>query len=259
MPRLSVLTIVAITTVMTFSMHGYVLAVGEPGYRLTVNIPSYPSGTSTIGISITTASGYMDHAKVDVSGVTSWIFNIPSNQGSSVQACINSDSSSGENCNTYGTTGTDMSVSLSPPSGNTYYVYPGNTYYIYPGNSYGHYHDHDHWFSGHEDSSNNGVGGYGGHSDSGNVVNGGNQNTGNNGVGGYGGHQDNGNTGYGGHQDHWLGGHQDNGNTGYGGHQNTGNNGLGSGKNGFSGHQDSGNRSISPSLPSISIVKGIHS
>ena len=81
---------------------------------------------------------------------------------------MNSDSSSGENCNAYGTTSTDMSVSLSPPS--------GNTYYIYPGNSYSHYHDRDHWFSGHQDSSNNGVGRYGGHRDSGNVVNGGNQN-----------------------------------------------------------------------------------
>jgi hypothetical protein len=111
--KLSVLTIVAITTVMTISMHGYVLAVGEPGYRLTVNIPSYPSGTSTLGVSITTANGYTDHANVDVSGATSWTFNIPPNQGSSVQVCVNSDSSSEENCNTYGTTGADMSVSLS--------------------------------------------------------------------------------------------------------------------------------------------------
>jgi hypothetical protein len=56
MAKLSVLTIVAIiTTVMTISMDGYVLAVDEPGYRLTVNIPSYPSGTSTLGVSITTA------------------------------------------------------------------------------------------------------------------------------------------------------------------------------------------------------------
>jgi hypothetical protein len=65
---------------MTISKHSYVLAVGEPGYRLAVNIPSYPSGTPTLGISITTANGYTDHANVDVSGVTSWTFNIPSNQ-----------------------------------------------------------------------------------------------------------------------------------------------------------------------------------
>jgi hypothetical protein len=213
-------------------MHGYVLADGEPGYHLTVNIPSYPSGTSTLGVSITTANGYTDHANVDVSGVTSWIFNVPSNQGSSVRVCVNSDCSSGENCNTYDTTGTDMSVSLSPPSGNNYYVYPGNTYYIYPGNSYGYYHhDRDHWFGGHHDSGNSGhrdTGdvGNGGNQNSGDVGNGGNQNKGNNGVGGYGGHQDNGNTGYGGHQDHWLGGNQDNGNNGFSGHQDSGNHGV---------------------------------
>lgn len=52
----------------------------------------------------------------------------------SVRVCVNSDNSSGENCNTYNTSGIDMSVSLSPPSGNSnrYYIYPGNTYYIYP-------------------------------------------------------------------------------------------------------------------------------
>ena len=53
--KLSVLAIVAISTIMTISMHGDVLA--EPtttpiasvdaGYQLTVNVPSYPSGTST--------------------------------------------------------------------------------------------------------------------------------------------------------------------------------------------------------------------
>ena len=211
--KLSVLTILAIPTIMIITMHGYVLADGEPGYHLTVNIPSYPSGTSTLGVSVTTANGYTDHANVDVSGVTSWIFNVPSNQGSSVQVCVNSDSSSGENCNTYGTTGTDMSVSLSPPSGNNYYVYPGNTYYIYPGSSYGYYHhDRDHWFGGHHDSGNVGYGGNSGHRDTGNVGNGGNQN---NGVGGYGGHQD-----------HWLGGNQDSGNNGFSGHKDSDNHGV---------------------------------
>ena len=51
-------------------MHGDVLAaaamtsVGEPGYQLTVNVPSYPFGTSTLGISITTANRYTDQASV---------------------------------------------------------------------------------------------------------------------------------------------------------------------------------------------------
>jgi hypothetical protein len=189
MAKLSILAILAIPTILTISMHGNVLAASEPGYQLTVNIPSYPSTTSTVGMSITTANGYTDHANVATSGTMSWTFKIPSNQGSWVRVCVNSDSSSGENCNTYNTAGSDMSVSLSPPSGDTYYVYPGNTYYIYPGDSYGYYvhHHGDHGYVGHPDSGNVG---YGGHQDSGN-----------HGVGGYVGHPDSGNVGYGGHQD----------------------------------------------------------
>jgi len=229
--KLTVLTIVAIPTIMTISMHGYALADGEPGYQLSVNVPSYPSGTSTLGVSITTANGYTDHANLATSSGTSWTFNIPANQGSSIRVCVNSDSSSGEHCNTYDTTSTDMSVSLSPPSGNSYYISPGNTYYIYPGDSYGYYHhdrDHwfgghengrDHWFGGHQDSGNIGNGGYVGHRDTGNIGNGGNQNSGN------GGNQNNGNNGVGGY-----GGHQDSGiigsNNGFGGHQESGNHGI---------------------------------
>ncbi len=202
---------------MTVSMHGDVLAVGEPGYQLTVKVPSYPSGTSTLGISITTENGYTDHSDVATSGATSWTFNIPTNQGSWVQVCVNSDNSSGQSCSTHNTTSTDMSVSLSPSSGNSdrHYIYPGNTYYIYPGYRHDYYHrgwDHgfgghdyggDHGVGGHQDSGNNGGGGNGGlsgHHDTGNVGNGGNQNSGN--------------VGNGGNQDHWLGGHQDSGNHG---------------------------------------------
>ena len=190
--KLTVLTIVAIPTIMTISMHGYALADGEPGYQLTVNVPSYPSGTSTLGVSITTANGYTDHANLATSSGTSWTFNIPANQGSSIRVCVNSDSSSGEHCNTYDTTSTDMSVSLSPPSGNSYYIPPGNTYYIYPGDSYGYYHhDRDHWFGGHENGRDRW---------------------------------------FGGHQDHWFGGHQDSGNigsnNGFGGHHESGNHGI---------------------------------
>ncbi|MGB6592136.1 MAG: hypothetical protein WA323_02580 [Candidatus Nitrosopolaris sp.] len=125
---------------MTISMHGDILAiatttpiasVGDPGYQLTVNVPSYPSGTSTLGISIKTANGYTDQASVAASGITSWTFNIQANQGW-VRVCVNSDNISRETCNTYNTTGGDISVSLSPPSGdsNRYYINPGNSYYI---------------------------------------------------------------------------------------------------------------------------------
>jgi hypothetical protein len=211
--KLGVLAIVVIPTIMTVSMHGVVLAVGEPGYQLTVKVSSYPFGTSTLGISITTENGYTDHADVATSGVTSWTFNIPTNQGSWVQVCVNSDNSSRQNCSTYNTTGTDMSVSLSPSSGNSdrYYVYPGNTYYIYPGYRHDYYHhDWEHGFGGHDYGGDHG---YGGHHDTGNIGNGGNQNGGN--------------IGNGGNQDHWFGGHHDTGNIGNGGNQNGGNIGNG--------------------------------
>ena len=298
-PKLGVLAIIGISTIMTISMHGNVLAVtsvtpvasvDSPGYQLTVNIPSYPAGTSSLGISITTANGYTDHANVAASGVTSWTFNIPTSQGSSVRVCVNSDNSSGENCNTYNITGADMSVSLSPPSGdsNSYYVYPGNTYYIYPGYRHDYYFHHGgdglggHPYEvimvgmdmvdtrtvvilagGHQDGGNIGSGGngYGGHQDGGNIGSGGNgygghQDGGNIGSGGngYGGHQDGGNIGSGGHQD---GGNIGSGGKGYGGHQDGGN--IGSGGKGYGGHQDRGNNKVAelgsspPSLGTINV------
>ena len=234
----------------------------EPGYQLTVKVPSYPFGTSTLGISITTANGYTDQASIAASGVTSWTFNIPASQGSSVRVCVNSDNSSGENCNTYNTTGADMSLSLSPPSGNNngYYNYPGNSYYIYPSNRYDNHFHHggDHGFGGHQDSGNIGSGGhqdsgngFGGHQDSGNIGSGGHQDSGN----GFGGHQDSGNIGSGGHQDsgNGFGGHQDSGNIGSGGHQDSG--------NGFGGHQDRGNHKVAeldtarPSLGTTNVTE----
>jgi hypothetical protein len=205
-------------------MHGNALAlssitpiasINDPGYQLTVNVPSYPSGTSILGIAISTANEYTDHANIPASGVTSWTFNIPANQGW-VRVCVDSDVSSDATCKTYDTTGADMSISLSPPSGdsNRYYVYPGNTYYIYPGIRHDYYFHHggDHGYGGHDYDGGHW---FGGHHDTGNIGEGGNQNSGNIGDGG---HQDRngGNIGDGGHQDHGVGGHQDGGSHGVG-------------------------------------------
>ncbi|MFY9795981.1 MAG: hypothetical protein WAK17_14340 [Candidatus Nitrosopolaris sp.] len=88
----------------------------EAAYRLTVNVPSHPFGTSTVGISITTTNGYTDQADVPTTGGSSYTFNIPKNQGYSVQVCVNSGTLSHDNCRTYETTGNDMSVSLSAVS-----------------------------------------------------------------------------------------------------------------------------------------------
>jgi hypothetical protein len=89
----------------------------EAAYRLTVNVPSHPFGT-TVGISITTANGYTDQANVPTAGGSSYTFNILKNQGNSVQVCANSGTLSHglDKCRTYETTGRDMSVSLSAVS-----------------------------------------------------------------------------------------------------------------------------------------------
>ncbi len=111
----------------------------EASYRLTVNVPSHPFGTSTVGISITTANGYTDQASVPTAGGSSYTFNIPKNQGNSVRVCVNSGTLSHDNCRTYETTGRDMSVSL--PASPTHHggYYPGGYGGYYPGGYGGYY------------------------------------------------------------------------------------------------------------------------
>jgi hypothetical protein len=88
----------------------------QPGYSLTVNVPSHPFGISTVGISITTENGHTDQVTVPTAGDSSHTFDIPKNQGKSVRVCVNSEDFSADNCYTYQTTGSDMSVSLSATS-----------------------------------------------------------------------------------------------------------------------------------------------
>jgi hypothetical protein len=91
--------------------------VVQPGYLLTVYVPSHPFGTSTVGISITTENGYTDQANIPTAGNPSWTFNIPPNQGNSVQVCVNSGALSQENCHTYKVSGANMTVALPAVSG----------------------------------------------------------------------------------------------------------------------------------------------
>jgi hypothetical protein len=91
--------------------------VVQPGYLLTVYVPSHPFGTSTVGISITTEDGYTDQANIPTAGNPSWTFNIPPNQGNSVQVCVNSGALSQENCHTYKVSGANMTVALPAVSG----------------------------------------------------------------------------------------------------------------------------------------------
>jgi hypothetical protein len=91
--------------------------VVQPGYLLTVYVTSHPFGTSTVGISITTEDGYTDQANIPTAGNPSWTFNIPPNQGNSVQVCVNSGALSQENCHTYKVSGANMAVALPAVSG----------------------------------------------------------------------------------------------------------------------------------------------
>jgi len=111
---------------------------GQAAYRLTVNVPSHPFGASTVGMSITTANGYTDQASVPTAGGSSYTFNIPKNQGKSVQVCVNSGTLSHDICRTYGATGNDMSVSLSASPNADNNSHRVRHYYFYPG-GYGPY------------------------------------------------------------------------------------------------------------------------
>jgi hypothetical protein len=108
---------------------------GQEAYRLTVNVPSHPFGTSTVGMSITTANGYTDQASVPTAGGSSYTFNVPKNQGKSVQVCVNSGTLSHDICRTYEANGNDMSVSLSasPNADNNGFSHRVHHYYFYPG------------------------------------------------------------------------------------------------------------------------------
>src|SRR5215831_7514897 len=113
----------------------------QAAYRLTVNVPSHPFGASTVGMSITTANGYTDQASVPTAGGSSYTFNIPKNQGKSVQVCVNSGTLSHDICRTYGATGNDMLVSLSASPNADNNSHRVHRYYFYPGGygSYGGY------------------------------------------------------------------------------------------------------------------------
>jgi hypothetical protein len=50
-----------------------------------VDVPSHTSDTSTVGVSITTANGYTRETDLSGAGDLSYTFNIPENQGKSVQ------------------------------------------------------------------------------------------------------------------------------------------------------------------------------
>jgi hypothetical protein len=106
----------------------------QPAYHLNVDVPSHTSDTSTVGVSITTANGYTRETDLSGAGDLSYTFNIPENQGKSVQVCVKSGNLSIKNCRTYETTGNDMSVSLPIRSSTTYFrhIVPWGGYGPFP-------------------------------------------------------------------------------------------------------------------------------
>jgi hypothetical protein len=73
---------------------------------------SFVSLLRKVGISVTTENGYTHQADLSGAGDLSYTFNIPENQGKSVQVCVKPGNLSIKNCRTYESTGSDMSESL---------------------------------------------------------------------------------------------------------------------------------------------------
>jgi hypothetical protein len=93
---------------------------GQSGYSLTVNVPRHPFGKSSVNVSIKTANGYTDFRSIDTatSGTPSAVFDIPPNQGDSVQVCVDSGIISSlldRTCQNYSVSGGNMRVSQSAP------------------------------------------------------------------------------------------------------------------------------------------------
>jgi hypothetical protein len=85
----------------------------QSGYSLTVNVPYHPFGHAWVYIWMKTANGYEDSRRVGTAGGTSWTFNVPPNQGHTVEACVSASLLSSNNCQRFIVSGHDMEVSLS--------------------------------------------------------------------------------------------------------------------------------------------------
>lgn len=58
-------------------------------YSFTVNVPNHGFGANAVTIFVKTSNGYTDQQDVSTqANDVSWTFNIPSNQGDSIQVCV---------------------------------------------------------------------------------------------------------------------------------------------------------------------------
>ena len=61
----------------------------QNSYSFTVHVPSHEFGATAISIFIKTANGYTDQQDVSTgTGDISWTFNVPPNQGDTIQVCV---------------------------------------------------------------------------------------------------------------------------------------------------------------------------
>ena len=91
-------------------------STSNSGYEFTVRISEWPFGSSSVRIDIETENGYSDSTSVNtaVSGNPSHTFNIPQNQGNSVQVCADPEGIfSIGTCQTFITNGRDSSGTIS--------------------------------------------------------------------------------------------------------------------------------------------------
>jgi hypothetical protein len=88
----------------------------QSGYNLTVYVTSHPFGNAYSYVSITTENGYKDtkFAYSDQGSVAT--FYIPPNEGSTVEVCISYYLLGVDNCQSYGVTGSDITVNQDGPS-----------------------------------------------------------------------------------------------------------------------------------------------
>jgi hypothetical protein len=107
-------------TVLLLAILQFAAAQQQLAYKLTVSVPSHPFGASYVNIGIKTQNGYSGSISVSTaasSNKPSHTFDIPPNEGKSVQVCVYTGIGLlGKNCHTYAVTGHNMVISQSPPS-----------------------------------------------------------------------------------------------------------------------------------------------
>jgi len=100
---------------MTLGGIGYRFAQ-QSGYNLTVNVTGHAFGNAAVWISVLTENGYRTGGWAQTAGGTSVTFNIPPDQGNSVQACVQNNIVGqiiGSGCQRFSVNGGDIAVNMA--------------------------------------------------------------------------------------------------------------------------------------------------